>query len=140
MAERQTGFLPTVLVTGEAEVDAQHDGIFKRVEHLKKLAFGSANLPSEELRELLDFLEKHFATEERLAREANIEFLVHGQEHARNLRILGKAIGEVERGKLDRHTFLRYVEYWFEQHISGFDKRFVERLTEAKKRQQTQSS
>ena len=30
---------------------------------------------------------------------------------------------ELEGGKLDRHTFLRYLEYWFEQHITDFDKR-----------------
>lgn len=134
MAEKHTGFLPTALTTGESEVDAQHEAIFQRVDHLQKLAIESNALPVAELREMLDYLAEHFATEERLAKEANIEFLVHGQEHASNQRLLNKAITELEKGKLDRHTFLRYVEYWFEQHINNFDKRFVERLNEVRKR------
>ena len=42
--------------------------------------------------ELLDFLANHFATEERLAQAAKIEFFLHGQEHGRNLRLLDKAV------------------------------------------------
>jgi hypothetical protein len=69
-----------------------------------------------------------------MAREANIEFLVHHEEHAKNLRLLNKAVGEISAGKLDLHTFLRYLEYWFEQHITGYDKRFAQRLVDAKRR------
>ncbi len=134
MTEQLSGFLPTTLMTGEPEVDAQHEAIFRRVEHLQKLAVESNAVPVAELHELLDYLAEHFATEERLAKEANIEFLVHGQEHASNYRLINKAIGELEKDKLDRHTFLRYIEYWFEQHITNFDKRFVERLKDARKR------
>ena len=50
------------------------------------------------MRELLAFLANHFATEEQLAQAADIEFLVHGQEHARNLRLLDKAVSELEGG------------------------------------------
>lgn len=134
MEKKQTGFLPAALMTGETEMDVQHEGIFGRIEHLKNLAFETHSLPVEEVRALIDFLAEHFATEERLAQAAKIEFLVHGQEHARNLRLLNKAASELENGKLDRHTFLRYIEYWFEQHIADFDKRFAARLTEVKKR------
>ena len=133
MAKKQTGFLPAALVTGEAEMDVQHEQIFGSIESLKTLAFETNTLPVEKVHALIDFLAEHFATEERLAQAAKIEFLVHGQEHARNLRLLKKAVGELENGKLDRHTFLRYIEYWFEQHIADFDKRFAARLVEAKK-------
>jgi hemerythrin-like metal-binding protein len=114
-------------------MDVQHEDIFGRIESLKTLAFETNTLPIEKVHTLIDCLSEHFATEERLAQETKIEFLVHGQEHARNLRLLKKAVGELENGKLDRHTFLRYIEYWFEQHIADFDKRFAARLAEAKK-------
>ena len=133
MTGKLTGFLPAALMTGEAELDAQHDGIFSRIDRLKKLSFESDTLPAAEVRELLDFLANHFATEERLAQAAKIEFFLHGQEHGRNLRLLDKAVNELENGKLDRHTFLRYLEYWFEQHITDFDKRFAARLKEVRK-------
>lgn len=133
MTGKLTGFLPAALMTGEAELDAQHDGIFSRIDRLKKLAFESNTLPAADVRELLAFLANHFATEEQLAKAADIEFLVHGQEHARNLRLLDKAVSELEGGKLDRHTFLRYLDYWFEQHITDFDKRFAARLKDARK-------
>lgn len=120
-------------MTGEAELDGQHDSIFSCIDHLKKLAFESEVLPPDEVRRLIGLLADHFATEERLAKAADIEFLVHGQEHARNLRLLDKAVSELESGKLDRHTFLRYLEYWFEQHIKDFDKRFAARLKDARK-------
>lgn len=130
MAGKLTGFLPAALMTGVGVLDAQHDAIFNRIEHLKQVSVETDALPIEAVRELLDFLVGHFATEEKLAGEAKIEFLVHGQEHARNLRLLEKAAGELASGKLDRHTFLRYIEYWFEQHINDFDKRFAARLLE----------
>ncbi len=133
MTGKLTGFLPAALMTGEAELDAQHDGIFSRIDHLKKLSFQSDTLPAAEVRELIDFLANHFATEERLAQGAKIEFFLHGQEHVRNLRLLDKAVNELENGKLDRHTFLRYLEYWFEQHIADFDKRFAARLKDVRK-------
>lgn len=133
MTGKLTGFLPAALMTGEAELDAQHDGIFSRIDRLKKLAFESNTLPAADVRELLAFLANHFATEERLAQETKIEFFLHGQEHARNLRLLDKAVSELEGGKLDRHTFLRYLEYWFEQHITDFDKRFAARLKDVRK-------
>ena len=128
MAGALSGCLPVALMTGEAELDAQHDGIFSCIDHLKRLAFESEALPQDEVRRLINLLAEHFATEEQLAKAADIEFLVHGQEHVRNLRLLDKAVQELENGKLDRHTFLRYLEYWFEQHINDFDKRFAARL------------
>ena len=133
MAGALSGCLPVALMTGEAELDGQHDGIFSCIDRLKKLAFESEVLPPDEVRYLIDLLAEHFATEERLAKVANIEFLVHGQEHTRNLRLLERAVSELESGKLDRHTFLRYLEYWFEQHINDFDKRFAARLKDARK-------
>ena len=67
MAKKQTGFLPAALVTGETEMDAQHEDIFGRIESLKNLALETNSLPVEEMHTLIDFLARHFATEERLA-------------------------------------------------------------------------
>mgnify|MGYP000928745549 FL=1 len=132
MKPQSPGMLPIALMVDNAELDAQHDGLFSLIERLKAEAMAAGSLPPEVLHDLAKRFEDHFATEERLAREANIEFLVHGEEHAKNLRLLHKAVGEIGAGKLDLHTFLRYLEYWFEQHITGYDRRFAARLADAK--------
>ncbi len=133
MKPQSSGLLPMELTVGNAELDTQHDQLFCRIERLKAAAMEAGSLSQQELRALVKSFADHFATEEQLAQQANIEFLVHGEEHAKNLRLLNKAVAEINAGKLDLHTFLRYLEYWFEQHITGYDKRFAARLVEAKK-------
>ena len=119
-----TGLLPESLVVDQPEVDAQHEEIFIRIESLK-IAFFDGDIPTISVFEdLLAFFEHHFATEERIAGQAGLEFSVHTKKHNDNLYVLSKALDEVRRGAYDVHSFLRYVEYWFERHIIEEDKPF----------------
>lgn len=128
-----SSMLPLALRVGEPVLDLQHDALFRRIAELRKAAFGSGKISPETLREFAASFAAHFADEEALADAANIEFLVHKQEHLKVLRVLEKASSEIEHGRLDQHSFLRYIEYWFEQHIKDFDMRFASRLAEARK-------
>ena len=71
------GLLPDALLIDLPEIDAQHDQIFGRIEALKAACYGSGPAPLEDFQGLLDYLQFHFATEERMAREAGVDFLDH---------------------------------------------------------------
>lgn len=70
----------------------------------------------------------HFATEERIAQEAGLEFSLHTQTHRDNLRVIGRALSEVKQGARDVRSFLRYAEFWFERHIVQDDQPFAAKL------------
>lgn len=131
MAEQTSSLsemLPIELRVGNTMLDAQHDKLFCRIEALKTAAFAENGISIIALRECATAFAIHFADEESLAKSAEIEFLVHRNEHTKALRLFDKAIREIERGKLDQHSFLRYIEYWFEHHITEHDKRLSLRL------------
>lgn len=121
-------FLPEALMVDLPEIDAQHEEIFTRIESLKTACFESSYVPIEAFHGLLELFEQHFATEERLAGEAGLDFTDHAKIHASTLRVLWKAFGDVLNGGNDAHAFLRYAEYWFERHISEDDRLFVQAL------------
>jgi hemerythrin-like metal-binding protein len=116
--------LPEALVIDHPEVDAQHEQIFIRIESLKIACFEGKHPAIEIFEDLLIFLGHHFATEERIAQEAGLEFSQHTKTHHDNLYLLSKALDEVRRKANDVYSFLRYVEYWFERHIIEEDKPF----------------
>lgn len=123
--------LPEALLVDLPEIDAQHEEIFDRIETLKSVCFESTYVPIDEFDSLLDLFEQHFATEERIADEAGLDFVDHTKVHRDTLRLLRKALSEVISGTHDAHSFLRYSEYWFERHISEDDRRFVAALQSA---------
>ncbi|WP_265949325.1 bacteriohemerythrin [Dechloromonas sp. A34] len=114
-------FLPGPLLIGVAEVDAQHDAMFRQLVVLKGLCLRDGCLPIEETDGLLAALQEHYATEERLAEEAGLDFAAHAQAHREMLELVGKAFSEVVEGRGDVFGTLRYVEYWFERHIAQDD-------------------
>lgn len=114
-------FLPAPLLLGVAEVDAQHDALFRHLVVLKGLCLRDGCLPVEETDGLLAALREHYATEERLAAEAGQDFAAHARAHREMLELLGKAFREVVEGRGDVFGTLRYVEYWFERHITQDD-------------------
>lgn len=114
-------FLPGPLLIGVAEVDAQHDALFRHLIVLKGLCLRDGFLPIEETDGLLAALQEHYATEERLADEAGLDFAAHAQAHREMLELVGKALHEVAEGRGDVFGTLRYVEYWFERHITQDD-------------------
>ena len=125
------GLLPEALLIYLPEIDVQHEEIFRRIEALKNSSIGSGPVSLDESRSLLDYLEWHFASEERIARQRGIDFVDHARAHDENLHTLRKALAAVHEGSQDVHSFLRYAEYWFERHITDEDKPFAARLREA---------
>lgn len=124
-------FLPEALLVDLPEIDAQHEDVFTRIEALKAGCFENGYANIAEFHGLLDVFEQHFATEERLAEEAGVDFSAHAKIHRDTLSLLRKALTEVLGGGHDAHSFLRYAEYWFERHIREDDKRFVATLNES---------
>lgn len=125
MRSYRAGLLPEALLVDLPEIDQQHEEIFIRIESLKTACFESVHVAIDEFDALLDFFAQHFATEERIAEEAGIDFAEHARIHDDTLRLLRKGLDEVLSGGQDAHSFLRYAEYWFERHISEDDRLFV---------------
>lgn len=122
------GMLPDGLLVDLPEVDAQHEEIFNFIDFLKTSCFEHNHMPVNEFGKLLDYFAIHFATEERIAEEAGLDFTDHAKIHTDTLRLLHKALGEVINGGQDAHSFLRFCEYWFERHIREDDKLFIAAL------------
>lgn len=116
--------LPDALVIDVPEVDAQHEEIFFRIELLKAVCLEANGLVDAPADELLAFLKEHFSTEERIAREAGLDFAAHARKHTESLALLGRAVNEVRGGDRDIFSLLRYLECWFERHIIEEDKPF----------------
>lgn len=120
-----TGFsshLPRTLIINVPEVDRQHDELFRELATLKSMCIEQNALPLERAEALFDSLVEHCATEERLALDAGVDFRVHREKHGRMLKGIRKMLNEVEHEKLDVFTLIRYIDYWFERHISEEDK------------------
>ncbi|MFZ2855003.1 MAG: hemerythrin family protein [Rhodocyclaceae bacterium] len=117
--------LPAALVIDHPEVDEQHQEIFTRIELLKVACVDGGYSGISAFDDLLVFIGHHFATEERIAAQAGLEFSRHTKAHHDNLYVLSKALNEVRRGASDVYSFLRYLEYWFERHILEEDKPFA---------------
>lgn len=114
-------FLPSPLRIGVPEIDEQHDALFRHLVVLKALCLRDGFLPTEEADALLAALQDHYATEERLAGEAGMDFVGHARDHQEMLGIVGKALRDLAEGRGDVFGTLRYVEYWFERHITQDD-------------------
>ncbi len=119
------GLLPEALLVDLPEVDAQHEEIFNHIDSLKTNCFELSHVPIDEFGKLIDKFARHFATEERIADEAGLDFTDHARIHTDTLCLLHKALGEVINGGQDAYSFLRYCEYWFERHISEEDRLFI---------------
>ncbi|WP_300337894.1 hemerythrin family protein [Accumulibacter sp.] len=128
MESNLTGLLPEALLIGVPEIDVQHEEIFCRIEALKAKSFGSGPPSLDGFESLLDYLEWHFASEERLALQRGVDFADHARVHQENLQTLRKTLRAVRDGSRDVHSFLRYIEYWFERHITEEDKPFGDSL------------
>ena len=122
------GLLPELLVLDIPEVDAQHEGIFYRIENLKFHCIEQNELPEAVVDDLLNYLSTHFATEERIAAELQLDFTEHAQMHRETLTTLRGWVRVVLSGHCDVFSFLRYLEIWFERHIREEDQPFAAEL------------
>ncbi|WP_291991795.1 hemerythrin family protein [Candidatus Accumulibacter sp. ACC003] len=128
MESSLSGLLPPSMLIDIPEIDVQHEEIFRRIETLKLSSFGSAPTSLDEFDSLINYLEWHFTSEERLALLRGVPFAEHARVHEENLQMLRKALRGVRDGSRDVHSFLRFMEYWFERHINEEDKPFAASL------------
>ena len=127
-------FLPGALIVNIAEMDDQHAELFSRLSKLKDICIEANTLPAGEAESLLDLLRVHCATEEKLANESGLVFTEHARKHKNMLTAITKAIKEVQEGKIDVFSVLRYVEYWFERHITEEDLNLARNLRQVSSR------
>lgn len=117
--------LPEALMLGLPDIDAQHEGVFWRIETLKFTCIEENALSEPLLDELLRFLHEHFASEESLAASISLDFTHHHVSHRHTLDMLRRWGDKVIGGELDVFSFLRYLEIWFERHIQHEDQPFA---------------
>lgn len=115
-------FLPRELLVDVPAIDRQHDDLFTQFEALKAICMEQNVLPTAEAEALVDALEVHFATEEKFALDAGIDFGRHGEKHRKMLASVRKMLANVIAGELDVFSLIRYLDYWFERHIREEDK------------------
>ncbi len=117
-------FLPDALVLGVPEIDSEHAQIFEHLVALKAQHIETNSFPAASADQLVAALRSHFATEERLARTAGLDFAAHADKHQRMLGLVELNLGKVRDGGTDIFSLYRYLGYWFERHIEEEDKAF----------------
>lgn len=115
-------FLPEALHIDIPEIDNQHAALFSRLADLKALCIEANALPEAEADALMLILREHCATEERLAIASGLDFSLHAIKHEKMLKSIAKTLADVREGKTDVFSLIRFLEYWFERHISEEDK------------------
>ncbi|RIX45606.1 MAG: hemerythrin [Rhodocyclales bacterium GT-UBC] len=128
-------YLPSSLVIDIEEIDEQHANLFFRLAALKMQCIETNEFPSEAASALLDILEEHCATEERLAGISGVDFSAHAVKHQKMLAAINKAVEEIHEHKIDVFSVLRYIEYWFERHIVEEDLHLGQHLRQTSSRQ-----
>lgn len=121
MAEGKFEYLPAALAVGVPEMDTDHERLFGCLEALKSACLGSEGLPLPQAESLYQTLQAHCALEESLAIAAGVDFADHREKHRRMLLSIRRMLDEVEAGRADVFSLLRYIDYWFERHIVDAD-------------------
>ena len=117
------------LSTGIEEIDAQHRGLFDRIEELE--AAIAAGEPGRRLEDLFGYLARyaaeHFAAEERWMRETGFPGLAgHRREHAdftRRLRALVPHWQSEGDSKALLLALVGFLHFWVADHVLVSDRR-----------------
>lgn len=121
-------YLPDALMVNVPAIDQQHAELFARLAHLKTVCIEANCLPSTEADALIEALNVHYATEESFAKQASLDFSIHAEKHSRMLNGIVKTLNQARDGHMDIFSLIRYVEYWFERHITEEDKHLGQQL------------
>lgn len=130
MRNSSLSYLPSSLVIDIPEVDDQHARLFEQLEIFKASCIEHNAVPVDEAEALFATLLEHCQTEERLARQAGLDFRRHGEKHVAMLNGIRKALNDMERPEVDVFSLIRYVGCWFERHILEEDKNLGVNLRE----------
>ncbi|MBK9447690.1 MAG: hypothetical protein IPO00_17265, partial [Betaproteobacteria bacterium] len=99
--------LPDEMLTDHLGMDIQHEEIFSRIEYLPCWRREDESVWLSRCLPCWRYLGAHFLMEGQLPPEAGLEFSMHKRQHARNLHLLNKALGEVAQGSMAPSLFLR---------------------------------
>lgn len=114
------------LSVGVAEIDAQHQEMFRRAERLiVALRTGDRSEVQPLLEFLADYVIEHFEAEEREMRAAGFpEYAAHKAAHDAFRRDFEELAGEVQRSgasPLAALTLHNWISDWLRRHIAGVD-------------------
>ena len=116
--------VPTELLTGVGEMDAQHDHLFHEMQTVKNALLavsgdGTDGLPL--LSGLTEDLVQHFMWEDEAARMHGIQFEEHRREHARIIAFVRNKIAEIDKGICNIPALMVFMERKFESHVVHYD-------------------
>lgn len=116
--------VPTELLTGIGEMDAQHDHLFQEMQKVKHALLADTREGADGLSLLLGLAEElvqHFAWEEEAARGHGIPFAEHAREHGRIIAFIDNKIAEIDRGVCNIPALMVFMERKFESHVVHYD-------------------
>lgn len=131
MASAQYLMLPQNLLTNISVVDSEHNELFVFLEGFKEYCFGAQDIPQSKRDTLYQMLVSHFETESQLAHAAGVDFSYHETAHLKVLDVVSKTLNQMSSNNSDLYSLIRYIGYWFEQHILDFDLRFALNVTQS---------
>ncbi len=126
--------VPTVLLTGVAEMDDQHDLLFFEMQQVKNALLARSDVDEDGLlllSRLADDLDRHFAWEKDAASAHGIPFEGHATEHARIAVFVRGKISEIRNGRCNVPALMVFMERMFESHVANFDLMFGRALRAA---------
>lgn len=121
--------------TGIPEIDAQHSYLFELTNRfIRGLASPTPQMsPSDLLRELADYAQKHFAFEEQCMKESAYQHLEeHTKSHERLRQQIEQYAEELKRGTLRAQELADFLRNWLVLHILREDMRYIPSVTGAK--------
>lgn len=116
--------VPTELLTGVGEMDAQHDHLFHEMQKVKNALLADASDGADGLHllsGLAEELAQHFAWEAAAAKARGVPFGEHAREHARMIDFIDNKIAEIDRGACNIPALMVFMERKFESHVVHYD-------------------
>lgn len=119
----------TSLSVGVTDIDEQHQRLFTIIDELsnaKKDSLDSASILAI-LRQLVDYSDYHFRTEDNYMIENNYPlFLSHRKEHLAYIRKMGDLINALERKDNSlSEDILEFLHNWWHNHITDSDLKYA---------------
>jgi hemerythrin len=113
--------------------DNQHQELFHRVNALNNaLSSGVRNDIGLRLDSLIEYVVKHFQTEERLMEERGYKWLdAHRQEHQQLVRTCTDLQGKFHAGEADiEDGTMSFIKNWLDHHIPVIDRSYSSALSD----------
>jgi len=119
-------------LTNVAEVDNQHQEIFRMMNDLHDSLSTDRAVVGEKLNALVQFVLNHFATEEKYMQETNFpNYAEHKEAHDKLVETVADLQAKFNAGEADiTEEVTAFVRDWLYNHIPGTDKQYGPYLNE----------